>query len=251
VLINGYDGGPVVAAEDLMALPGFWAAYLLWMCESDTEDDTPLPELFGVDGADVDAAAEALMDEEAWPAIRIPFAGNHAAVVLHANHPDDAGIEYFVTHPDWHRLGYLATVDGHYAGPGLSWRELLHIARTPDPRAPGVQNPHARLLLLLPALGDQDTPSEASDLVAEALQWAGVPAHASQRLAELMLVHPMFDAPEWVMPSPTTPVGSDKAFDGILVCGARYSPRCGIRLGQGITPGQTELLARALGTWPA
>ncbi|MFB7259999.1 hypothetical protein [Streptomyces nojiriensis] len=251
MLINGYDEDPVVAGEELMALPGFWAACLMWMCESDDEHDAPLPELFGVDGADVDAAAEVLMNEEAWPAFRIPFADDHTVVVIHANHPDDAGIEYFVTHADWGRHGYLATVDGHYAGPGLAWRELIHIAHTPDPAAPGVQNPHARLLLLLPTLGDQDTPAEAVDVVAEALLWARVPAGEARRLAGRMLDHPLFAAAQWVMPAPEKLIGSDEIFDGILVCGAHHSPRCGIRLGQGITREQNDRLARALGTWPA
>jgi hypothetical protein len=250
-LINGYDEGPVVAGEELMALPGFWAAYLMWMCESDNEDDIPLPELFGVDGADAAAAAEVLMAEDAWPAFRVPFAEEHTAVVVHANHPDDPGIEYFVTHAEWGRRGHLATVDGHYAGPGLAWRELVHIARTPDGGAPGVQDPHARLLFLLPALGDEDTPAGGVDVVADALVWVGVPAAGARRLAGRMLEHPMFEAAEWVMPSREMLFGSVDAFEGILVCGAHHSPRCGIRLGQGITREQSDRLARALGTWPS
>ena len=33
--------------------------------------------------------------------------------------------------------------------------------------------------------------------------------------------------------------------DGMPVCGAHHSPRCGIRLGQGITRRQNDKLARA------
>ncbi|MFJ8011003.1 hypothetical protein [Streptomyces sp. NPDC096339] len=75
------------------------------------------------------------MDEEAWPAIRIPFAGGHTAVVLHRNYPDDAGIEYFVAHPEWDRHGHLAVADGHYAGPGLAWPGAP-IRRRPHPPIP-------------------------------------------------------------------------------------------------------------------
>ncbi|WP_229869333.1 hypothetical protein [Streptomyces inusitatus] len=159
MLIDGFEKAPLVAGEELLVLPGFWAAYLLWLCRTGEED--PEPEWFGADEADTDAAYEALNDEGRWPVFRIPFSDGHTAVVLACNHADDAGTEYFVSHPAWDRNGYLATIDGHQAGPGLSWRELTHIANTPDPHAPGVQAPYARLLLLLPALGDADLPGEA------------------------------------------------------------------------------------------
>jgi hypothetical protein len=112
----------------------------------------------------------------------------------------------------------------------------------PDAGAPGIRNPHARLLLLLPAMGDQDTPAGSVDTVTGALLWAKVPAAETRHLAEQMLVHPLFVAARWVMPEPS---------DGILVCDARHSPRCGIRLAQGITREQNDRLARALGTRPA
>ncbi|MEU8659837.1 hypothetical protein [Actinoplanes philippinensis] len=247
MLINGYEENPIVAGEDLVTLPGFWAAYSAWI----REQDVPLHERFGVDGTDVDAADEALMNEEAWPAFRIPFSDGHTAVVVYANYPEDDGnaaIDYFVTHADWDRHGYLATVDGHPAGPGLAWRELVHIARTPDPAAPGIQNPHARLLLLLPASGDQDTPADAIETIAEALLWAKVPAGDTERMARQMLDHPMFPAARWAMPASTRVPGGDEAFDGILVCDASSSPRYGIRLAEGITREQNDRLAQALGT---
>ncbi|WP_246094850.1 hypothetical protein [Streptomyces roseicoloratus] len=139
MLIDGYEDAPLVAAEDLLALPGFWAAYLLWMCQ--TEENEPDPLWFGADEADTDAAYEALTDEERWPVFRIPFADDHSALIVGRNFADDLGTEYFVSHPEWDRHGHLATVDGHQAGPGLSWRELTHIAGTPDVKAPGVHAP--------------------------------------------------------------------------------------------------------------
>ncbi|TWG12956.1 hypothetical protein [Actinoplanes teichomyceticus] len=112
-----------------------------------------------------------------------------------------------------------------------------------------MRNPHARLLLLLPALGDQDTPADAVDVVADALLWAAVPPVEARRLAGQMLDRPMFGAARWVMPAPETVEGGDEVFDGILVCDADRSPRCGIRLARGITREQNDTLARALGTW--
>ncbi|MBU2664178.1 hypothetical protein KOI35_11805 [Actinoplanes bogorensis] len=244
-MIDGYEDDPVVAGEDLLDRPGFWAAYLMGMCERDEN----VPDLFGVDNDDLDTAADALMDEEAWPAFRIPFGGGHTAVVVFANFSEDAGIDYFVTHADWDRRGFLATIDGHFAGPGLAWRELVHIARTPDRSSPGVHDPHARLLLLLPALGDRDTPADAVDVVARALRSAQVvPEHETERLVARLLDHPMFAAARWTMPEPHR--DGDEVFGGILVCDAEHSPRRGIRLAQGITREQNDRLARALGTGP-
>ncbi|MER6979794.1 hypothetical protein [Streptomyces carpinensis] len=250
MLTNGFEDAPLVAGQELLALPGFWAAYLMWL--SQTEEYDPVPEWFGVDGADADAAWDALSDENRWPVFQIPFAGGHTAVVLGYNLPDDPGTEYFITHPEWERHGHLATVGGHHAGPGLSWRELTHIARTPDHNAPGVHAEHARLLLLLPTLGDQDMPEEAADVVGDALARAGVPAALASGLAEALLAdHPLWEPAEWTLPAASPLSGSQEPFPGILHCDEPMSPRCGVRLAQGITREQSDRLAHALGTWPA
>ncbi|GHF87025.1 hypothetical protein GCM10018790_75680 [Kitasatospora xanthocidica] len=250
MLIDGYEDDPLVAGEELISRPGFWAAYLMWMCGADEAGD-PAPEWFGADAADADAACEALMDEEAWPVFRVPFSGGHSAVVVGRNFPDDRGTEYFVTHPGWGRRGYLATVDGHQAGPGLSWRELIHVANTPDHEAPGVHDPHARLLLLLPVLGDDGAPVDAAGVVGEALVRVGAPVGEAVRVAALLLDHPLWDAAHWSLPGESPLSGGGVSFGGILQCDGPGSPRSGMQLARGISPDQSERLARALGTWPA
>ncbi|MFB7287897.1 hypothetical protein [Actinacidiphila glaucinigra] len=248
MLIEGFEKAPVVAGEELLALPGFWAAYLLWL--SQTEDYDPDLSYFDIDGADADAAYEALSDVDRWPAFRIPFAGGHTAIVLGVNIPDDPGMEYVITHPAWGRHGRLATLGGHQAGPGLSWRELHHIARTPDRDAPGEHNEHVRLLLLLPALGDQDIPEDAAKFVNEALAHVGITP--TRGLSEALLTeHPLWEAAQWVPLAPSPLSGSRQPFRGILQCDDPMSPRCGIHLAQGITREQSDRLAHALGTWPA
>ncbi|MFF3920298.1 hypothetical protein ACFYZB_44205 [Streptomyces sp. NPDC001852] len=72
----------------------------------------------------------------------------------------------------------------------LDAQELAHIARTPDEKAPGVHAPHARLLLLLPVLGDADLPSEAVELVGAALVQTGVAAGNAASLAQALLRDP-------------------------------------------------------------
>ncbi|AWW43022.1 hypothetical protein [Streptomyces cadmiisoli] len=249
MLIKGFENAPVVAGEELLALPGFWAAYLMWLSQTDEYD--PIPEWFGVDGADADAACDALADEDRWPVFRIPFAGGHTALILGRNFPDDPETEYVITHPGWGRHGHLATISGHQAGPGLSWRELQHIARTPDLNAPGVHAEYARLLLLLPALGDQDLPEDAQTVLGGALAEADVPAALAPHLAGALLAdHPLWEPAEWTLAAASPLSGSQEPFLGILHCDGYMSPRCGTRLAQGITREQSNSLARALGTWP-
>ncbi|MGW8951335.1 hypothetical protein [Streptomyces sp. NPDC055709] len=250
MLIEGFEDAPLVAGEELLALPGFWAAYLMWL--SQTEEYDPVPTWFGVDGADADVACDALSDEDRWPVFRIPFAGGHTAVVLGCNVPDDPGTEYFITHPEWGHRGCLATVGGHQAGPGLSWGELTHIARTPDLNSPGVHAEYARLLLLLPALGDQDLPEDAAEILGDALTHMGVPAALAPHLAEALLAdHPLWEPAEWTLPAASPLSGSREPFLGVLYCDGFMSTRCGTRLAQGITREQNDRLADALGTWPA
>ncbi|MGW2746444.1 hypothetical protein [Streptomyces sp. NPDC001450] len=250
MVIDGYEG-PVVAGEALLDLPGFWAAYLMYVCGGDEEHGDPSPEWFGADPADVDAAFEALSDEERWPAFRVPFGDGHTAVVVGRNFPDEAGIDYFVVHPEWDRHGFLATLDGHQAGPGLAWRELAHMARTPDTDAPGVHDVHARLLMLLPALGDDDLPDDAARTIAEALVRAGVPADHTPWLVECLLDHPLWDPAQWTLPGPSPLSGGVDPYAGIMVCDGPMSPRCGMRLAQGVSREHSDRLARALGTWAA
>lgn len=54
-------------------------------------------------------------------------------------------------------------------GPGLSWSEMTAAA---DNNLPGgsTTDPHARLLLLLPAFGDNAVPDDAVDRVTAALR---------------------------------------------------------------------------------
>ncbi|HEY9368302.1 MAG TPA: hypothetical protein VIU94_07615 [Streptomyces sp.] len=45
MLINGYEDSPLVAGEELLALPGFWAAHLMWLCQ--TEEDEYVTRSYG------------------------------------------------------------------------------------------------------------------------------------------------------------------------------------------------------------
>ncbi|MFD6419060.1 hypothetical protein [Streptomyces sp. NPDC060194] len=163
--IPGYEGGPLTYPGDLLHEPLFWLGHLVSCAHG--EDAAEL--LFG---ADLDAAGELqrrIREEARWPAFLVPLAGDHRLWVVYRTFPGENGTDYLLHHPDWDLAETLAVDDGHFMGPGLSWPELVAAAdRTP----PGgsTDDPDARLLLLLPALGDDAVPSEAAARLATALR---------------------------------------------------------------------------------
>jgi len=195
--LAGYaqPGHAIAPAEHLLALPGFWPAYLgpVWREFADE------PEVFGADAADVDAAAEALYGlTESWPAFRIPLRGGRVLWVVHRNFPDDAGTDYLLTDPDGPTETRLASIDGHHSGPGLSWPDLVSAADEVPPAAEGVRAPAQRLLLLLPAFADAEVPDdEGAERISGALTLVGVAEEAAGCMADRLLEHPLWPAPFW------------------------------------------------------
>ncbi|GAA4926265.1 hypothetical protein ACFPM3_09505 [Streptomyces coeruleoprunus] len=221
----------LVAGEELVTGPAFWYLHLcLWQ-----EDPDDLLERYDADPADIDALYERLTDEEAWPLIRVPFGGGHTAVAAYRNFPEDSGVDWFVHHPEWGRLGHLGQMDGHDRGPGLSWRELTAIAAAVPEGADGLTDPAERLLVLLPMLGDADTPPEAARVVAAALAECGIPEDHAVDLAGRILDDGFSSLPRWEV----------REGSPVPVCADDGSPRT-IPLAKGITPAQERSLAEAL-----
>jgi hypothetical protein len=105
----------------------------------------------------------------------------------------------------------LANIGGHEFRPGLSWSELMTAAHRLGV-TPGVAEPDARLLLLLPAFGDADLSSDAVAVVAAALKRYGAGPGADD-LAAWFLEDPE-DWPHWRLHD-----------DGVLACDDRCSRR--------------------------
>ncbi|MFD5632343.1 hypothetical protein [Streptomyces sp. NPDC127072] len=216
-------GHGIAPAEELLGLAGFWPAYFLPAWDEFMEE----PELFGADEADVDAATEALYSaREVWPAYRIPLAGRHLLWTVHRNFPDDPGTDYLITHPDWDRDVPLASLEGHFSGPGLSWPELVAVADSAPARAEGVRDPALRLLLLLPAFGDADVPvPEAQARISGALTAVGVATGAAPGVARRLLDHPFWDGPSWTARGGSPLSGGTAGLSPLAVCDGHYSPR--------------------------
>ncbi|MEU6892182.1 hypothetical protein ABZ934_10345 [Streptomyces sp. NPDC046557] len=163
--IPGYDGGPLTHEAGFLDEPLFWLGHLCSCVHSEGAAEL----LFG---ADYDAAGEfqrRLWEQAKWPTFTIPLAGDHRLHVVYRTFTDEAGTDYLLHHPNWEEAELLAQDDGHFMGPALSWPELVAAA---DNALPGgsTTDPHARLLLLLPALGDDVLPDDAVGRLAAALR---------------------------------------------------------------------------------
>ncbi|WP_229818399.1 hypothetical protein [Streptomyces chromofuscus] len=180
--IPGYDGGPFNHLPELLSDHLFWLGHLHhYYSESDAAE-----ELIG--GTDEQEAADLqfrLLGGDTWPVFTVPLAGDHRLYVVYRAFEEDEGIDYLLHHPDWDAAEHLAQDEGHFMGPGLSWPELTAAA---DNGLPGgsTTDPHARLLLLLPAFGDDSLPDDAVDRLTAALR-AHTRVEAPERLAAALL----------------------------------------------------------------
>lgn len=223
-----YASSPVVDGLPLLAEPEFWAAHLVEMYEGSQV------ESFGVDPADVEGMLERLSDKAAWPVFRIPLAGGHSIVVHYNSGEEYTCVDYFIVHPDWRTKELvLASTDGDRIGPGLCWAELAALLQAPEGED-GVTDPHARLLLLLPVLGDSNIPAEAVTLVQRALSAQG--ALDDEALARRLLQgHPMWGAAKWSFDE------DERAW----ICAGEHSPRKEA-LGDHLPDGQRRALDACL-----
>lgn len=210
MIIDGYEDCPLVDGIPLLSDPLFWPTYF-----SDTMasgEPARVAEAFRVDeAACVDYYRRRLVNRDAWPVFRIGLRDGHDVYVIYRNVPDDKTTEFVLCQPGGGHLLQLANIGGHEFRPGLSWGELATVANRPG-AAPGVAEPDARLLLLLPAFGDADLSSDAVGVVAAALKRHGAGSGADD-LAAWFLEDPE-DWPHWRLQD-----------DGVLVCDDRYSRR--------------------------
>lgn len=161
--ITGYEDGPLVDGSRFLDLPLFWPCHLgssLWGEEAQAV-------AFGPDWDDAQELYKTLSSPDKWPAFTVHLHSGYTLQVVYRNLEGDHGVDYLLSHPDWTEAATLATDDGHFMGPGLSWRELE--ASADQGAASGVTDPNARLLLLFPMLGDADVPEAAAPRLASAL----------------------------------------------------------------------------------
>ncbi|MEU6488583.1 hypothetical protein [Streptomyces sp. NPDC046887] len=164
--IPGYDGGPLTHHPEYLDEPLFWLGHL-GSCAA--HDPQAQELLFGADYEAAEAFHGRLWERADWPVFTVPLAAGHRLHIVYRTLEGDGGIDYLLHHPSWPEAELLASDDGHFSGPGLSWPELAEAAGS---ELPGgcTGDPDARLLLLLPALGDHDIPEAAVARLAAALR---------------------------------------------------------------------------------
>ncbi|MET7813873.1 hypothetical protein ABZT26_23835 [Streptomyces sp. NPDC005395] len=134
----------------------FWLAHLhSWADITDAEE-----LLYGADYEAAGAFQHRLFAQASWPTFTIPLRTGHRIHIVYRTFEEDEGVDYLLHHPDWDLAELLATEEGHFMGPGLSWPELVAAAGNALPGGTTTA-PHARLLLLLPALGNDAPPNDA------------------------------------------------------------------------------------------
>lgn len=182
--IPGYDSGPLTHHTEYLDEPAFWLGHL-YSCAHSEEDER---SLFGARFEEADTFQHLLWDRADWPTFTVPLAANHRLHVVYRTLAHDTGTDYLLHHPGWGQAELLARDDAHFMGPGLSWPELVAAA---DNTLPGgsTTDPHARLLLLLPAFGDDDIPHDATDRLALALR-ARTRVENPESLASALLTGP-------------------------------------------------------------
>ncbi|MER6282384.1 hypothetical protein [Streptomyces sviceus] len=164
----------------------------------------------------------------------VPLTGGFT-IVVHVNSGEEfTTTDYFLTHPDRSQDLVLASDDQDRIGPGLCWPELAVLLEAP-PSAAGVTDPHARLLLLLPVLGDAAVPEEAVTAVGEALVAQGAPAASAALAGQLLHGHPVWGVEDWWFDED----------EQSWLCDGDHSPRK-IPLGDHLSPQQRAALEACL-----
>ncbi|MFJ6167333.1 hypothetical protein ACIQH6_19605 [Micromonospora orduensis] len=224
----GYEQEPLIDGAAFLDDPLFWPTYLSSMVTP--EDDSLVTEAFGVKADDCyEYYARRLRDPDAWPVFQLGLRDGHEVNVVYFNVPREYFCDFLLCRPGGEHALRLATVGGHEMRPGLSWPELGTAAGFSGASL-GVVAPNARLLLLLPALGDRDVPTEATARVAAALTSCGAGAKVDELAAHLLESLPR---PPW------------RNVDGVRVSDGRYSMR-NPDGGAGLSPADLREISTAL-----
>lgn len=147
--------------------------------------------------------SEVLRDPERWPVFRIPVEGGYEAVAVYRNLVGDYGVDYLFTHPSWSSAQQIASWEADLHGDTLTWRELIRIVDSPSSIAEGIEDPPARLLLLLPLLTEHALPDEAAATLTTALIAVGASRDTAPITAQHLLEHSAGSAwhdPTWGSP---------------------------------------------------
>jgi hypothetical protein len=183
----------------------FWAAHLL---RHGYDEDAVLSG-FAVDEQAARLRFEELTDPDRWPTFPLPLGDGRTLIAVHRNFEEDEGVDYLLETDAGDRIRLATYEGGGVLGPGLSWGELRALLDLDAP-VPA----HGRLLMFLPATGEEGMAAEARRLVGHALRHLGAQGDVERLAGVLTEDDALWDLPRW---------RRDGA--GNLVCDGEYSPR--------------------------
>ena len=172
------DASVLMNANDWLVDEEFWPAFLRTVGGSITAAKS-----FAAGPSDVQEYCKKLHEYGSWPFLSVELPHGNQLHILFRNYEGESGWDYLMQPAGARHVVMLAALEGHFQGPGLSWPELLAVA---DEGTTSLRRAQ-RLLLVLPATADNETPKHAVTLVAHAL--AKVGAEEENRLtvaAELL-----------------------------------------------------------------
>ena len=179
--LRRYDGVSPQTLGDgewLLERRAFWASLLYGVVDEDRLDELLGSGAEGVWLTDqIDEFHEEIEKSGRWPVLRFGAGGSDLAMIAWHGHGAE-GYD-FVVLPGDGRCISVAAVEGGFYGPGLSWPEAKRMIERGRLGSAG-----QRLLLLLRAWGDADTPVDVVNQVAEALLAVGNPTCAHETAAE-------------------------------------------------------------------
>jgi hypothetical protein len=223
--LRRYDGvRPEILADGtwLLERRTFWASLMYGLAEEDLLD-----ALFG-SGEEawltdqIDNLHEEIEQSGKWPVLRLGTRASDFAIVAWHGHGTE-GYD-FVVLPGGDRCISVASVEGGFYGPGLYWPEAERLIERGH-----LGSTAQRLLLLLRALGDADTPTDVVGQAAKALLAVGN-ATCSYEIAVEAAQQLLKDETRWTM------------HGEVLLCDGRHA----VRRPGGLPPEDLLKLTRAL-----
>lgn len=198
--------GLLYDSSEMTSDRAFWAAHLL---NQVLDDEELVMGVWGVADPELADMQDRLADPSRWPLIRVGLAGGASLFVVYRNLDEDAGVDYVLA-PGSARAIRLATTEGSYEGPGISWRELVAASRhESDPLGQA-----GTLLLLSPMLGDREAEETGRDVVAEAIAALGGSGDVDGLAGQIVSENLQWEPAEWTADA-----------EGVVICDDPASPR--------------------------
>lgn len=173
--LDGFSGylfqGPYTEHPEFLDDEVFWLYHLsrspfVWSYAEKAQEDF----LLKPHEEACDEFHQRLLRDAEWTAFPVPLkSGSSLHIVYSPMEESHVCVGYHLSHPGWDQTETLAYLYGNYDGyPALSWPELAAAAGSGVPGG-STEDPHKRLILLWPAMGDDAIPEQAAATLSAAL----------------------------------------------------------------------------------